>query len=47
LDTAKQTLERIKAVEEVKDQNSKLAKEHYSTDTNYYRSMVKKAIESI
>jgi RPA family protein len=47
LDTAKQTLERIKAVEEAKDQNSKLAKEQYSTNTDYYRSMVKKAIVSI
>lgn len=47
LDTAKQTLERIKEVDAEKDPNSKLAKEHYSTDTDYYRSMVKKAIESI
>ena len=47
LDTAKQTLERIKEIEAEKDPNSKLAKEHYSTDTDYYRSMVKKAIESI
>ena len=47
LDTVRQTLERIKAVEAEKDPNSKLAKEHYSTDTDYYRSMVKKAIESI
>ena len=27
--------------------NSKLAKEHYSTDIDYYCSIVKKAIESI
>jgi uncharacterized protein len=47
VDTAKQTLERIKAVEGAKDQNSKFAKEHYSTDTGNYRSMIKKAIESI
>lgn len=47
LDTAKQTLERIEAVEAEEDQNSKLAKEHYSTDTGYYRSMVKKALESL
>lgn len=47
LDTAKQTLERIKAIEAEEDPNSKLAKEHYSTNTDYYRSMVKKALESI
>jgi uncharacterized protein len=47
LDTAKQTLERIRAVEAEEDPNSKLAKEHYSTDTDYYRAMVKKAIESL
>jgi uncharacterized protein len=47
LDTAKQTLDRIKEIEASKDPNSKLAKEHYSTDTDIYRSMVKKAIESI
>lgn len=47
LDTAKQTLERIEAVEAEGDQNSKLAKEHYSTDTGHYRSMVKKALESL
>jgi RPA family protein len=47
MDTAKQTLERIKEIEAGKDPNSKLAKEHYSTDTDHYRSMVKKAIESI
>jgi len=47
LDTAKQTLERIKEIDAEKDPNSKLAKEHYSTDTDYYRSMVMKAIESI
>jgi RPA family protein len=47
LDTAKQTLERIKAVEAEKDPNSKIAKEHYSTDTDSYLSMVKKALESL
>ena len=47
LDTAKQTLERIKEIEAEKDPNSKLAKEHYATDTDHYRSMIKKAIESI
>jgi len=47
LDTAKQTLERIETVEAEEDQNSKLAKEHYSTDTSHYRSMVKKALESL
>ena len=47
LDTAKQTLERIKEIEAEKDPNSKLAKEHYATDTGHYRSMIKKAIESI
>jgi RPA family protein len=47
LDTAKQTLDRIKDIEAEKEPNSKLAKEHYSTDTDHYRSMVKKAIESI
>ena len=47
LDTAKQTLERIKEIEAEKDSNLKLAKEHYSTDVDYYRSMIKKAIESI
>ena len=47
LDTAKQTLERIKEIEAEKESNSKFAKEHYSTDTEHYRSMVKKAIESI
>jgi RPA family protein len=47
LETAKQTLDRINVVEEVEDQNSKLAKEHYSTDTGYYREMVKKALESL
>lgn len=47
LDTAKQTLERIRAVEAEEDQNSKLAKEHYSTDTSYYRTIVKKALESL
>jgi RPA family protein len=47
LETAKQTLERIKEIESGKDPNSKLAKEHYSTDTDYYCSMVQKAIEAI
>jgi uncharacterized protein len=47
LDTAKQTLERIEAIEAEEDQNSKLAKEHYSTDTGHYRSMVKKSLESL
>jgi len=47
LDTAKQTLERIKAVEAEQDPNSKAAKEHYSTDTDSYRAMVKKALESL
>ena len=47
MDTAKQTLERIKSIEEGNDLNSKLAKEHYSTDINHYRSMVKLALESI
>jgi RPA family protein len=47
LDTAKQTLARIKEIEAEKDPNSKLAKSHYSTDTDLYRSMVKRAIESI
>ena len=47
LDTAKQTLERIKEIKAEKDPNSILAKEHYSTDTDNYLSMVKKAIESI
>jgi len=47
LDTAKQTLERIRAVEAQEDPNSKLAKEHYSTDTEIYREMVKKALESL
>jgi RPA family protein len=47
LDTSKQTLERIRAIEAEEDQNSKLAKEHYATDTGFYRSMVKKALESL
>jgi len=47
LDTAKQTLERIKEIEAEKDPNSKLAIEHYATGTDHYRSVVKKAIESI
>jgi uncharacterized protein len=47
LETAKQTLERIKEIESGKEPNSKLAKEHYSTDKDHYRSMVKKAIEAI
>lgn len=47
LETAKQTLERIKALENQEDQNAKLAQEHYSTDKAFYRSMVKKALESI
>jgi uncharacterized protein len=47
LDTAKQTLDRINEIEAEKDPNSKLAQEHYSTDIDYYCSMVKKAIESI
>lgn len=42
-----QTLDRIKEIEAEKNPNSKLAKEHYSTDTDYYCSMVKKALESI
>lgn len=47
LDTAKQTLERIKAIEAEENPNSKLAKEHYSTDTGSYRAMVKKVLESL
>lgn len=47
LDAAKQTLERVRAVEAQEDPNSKLAKEHYSTDTHIYREMVKKALESL
>jgi RPA family protein len=47
LDTAKQTLERIRAVEAEEDPNSKLAKEHYLPDTDSYRAMVKKALESL
>ena len=46
MDTAKQTLDRIRPVEAEKDPNSKLAKEHYSTDTDSYRAMVKKVLES-
>jgi len=46
MDTVKQTLDRIRAVEAGKDQNSKLAKEHYSTDTDYYREMAMKVLES-
>jgi RPA family protein len=46
MDTVKQTLDRITEVEAGKDQNSKLAKEHYSTDTDYYRAMVMKVLES-
>ena len=46
MDIAKQTLDRIRAVEAEKDPNSKLAKEHYSTDTDSYRAMVKKVLES-
>ncbi|MDI9395112.1 MAG: RPA family protein [Euryarchaeota archaeon] len=47
LDTAKQTLERIRAVEAQEDPNSKLAKEHYSIDTEIYREMVKKSLETL
>lgn len=48
LDTAKQTLERIRAVEAQEDPpNARLAKEHYSIDTEIYREMVKKALESL
>jgi uncharacterized protein len=47
LDTAKQTFDRIKAIEAGEDQNSNLAKEHYSTDTNFYRQILKKALESL
>jgi RPA family protein len=47
LEAAKQTLDRIKAVEAGEDQNSKLAKEHYSTDTGFYREMLRKALESL
>lgn len=47
LDTATQTIERIRAVEAEKDPNSKLAKEHYSTDTDSYCIMVKKVLESL
>lgn len=47
LDAAKQTLERIRAVEAQEDPNSKLAKEHYSIDMKIYREMVKKALESL
>jgi RPA family protein len=47
LETAKQTLERIKALENSEDQNAKFAQEHYSTDKTFYRSMVKKALESV
>ena len=47
LDTAKQTLERIRAVEAEEDSNAKLAKEHYLTDTDSYRAKVKKALESL
>jgi len=47
LDTAKQTLERIKEIKAEKDPNSILAKEHYSTDMDHYRSMVKNALKSI
>jgi RPA family protein len=47
LDTAKQTLDRLNEIEAGKEPNSKLAKEHYSTDIDHYRFMVKKAIESI
>ncbi|AKB14305.1 hypothetical protein SAMN02910340_01848 [Methanosarcina thermophila] len=47
LDTAKQTLERIKAVEAEEDPDAKLAKEHYLTNTDSYRAMVRKALESL
>ena len=47
LETAKQTLERIKEIESGRELKSKLAKEHYSTDKDHYLSMVKKAIEAI
>lgn len=49
LDTAKQTLDRIKELEkeEPGNPNAKLAKEHYAADPKIYRSMVFKALESL
>lgn len=47
LDTAKHTLDRIKAIEADEGADAILAKEHYSSDTGFYRTMLKKALESV
>lgn len=53
LDTAKQTLDRIKELENIEPENpasnpnAKLAKEHYAADMKAYRSMVQKTLESL
>jgi len=47
LETAKDTLNRIKDLEAGEDPNAKLAKEHYATDAAFYSSVVKKTLESL
>jgi RPA family protein len=46
-ETAALTIDRINAFEIGEDPNSKAAKEHYSTDTDSYLSMVGNAVESL
>jgi RPA family protein len=46
-ETAALTIDRIKSIEIGEDPNSIAAKEHYSTDTDSYLSMVGDAVESL
>jgi len=46
LDTAKQTLDRLNALEN-DNPNAAKAKEHYDPDVNHYRAMVLQALESL
>lgn len=47
IETAKQTINRILAIESLSTEDAKLAREIYGTDTTIYREMVKNALEII
>lgn len=47
LDTARQTLQRIKMMKDGGTEDTARARDHYKTDVEYYKKMVIKALESL
>jgi len=47
IETAKKTLERIKAMEKDRGEDAKLAKQIYNPDLNEYKEIVRKALETV